>query len=141
LEECRALVAELGLDGSFFFPGARPDTKPYLADFDVAVIPSVYEDPLPRTVIEAMALGKPIVAFAVGGIPELVEDGTSGTLVSGSPPDVAGLARAMLRYLRDPGARHRHGAAARAYARAKLEARHHARAVEREIVAAARAGN
>jgi glycosyltransferase involved in cell wall biosynthesis len=141
LEECRALVVKLRLDGSFFFPGHRADTKPYLADFDVAVIPSVYEDPLPRTVIEAMALGKPIVAFAVGGIPELVEDGVSGTLVSGSPPDVAGLARAMLRYLRDPDARHRHGAAARTYARTKLEARHHARSLEREIVAAARFGS
>jgi len=141
LEECRARVVELGLEGSFFFPGHRSDTKPYLADFDVAVIPSVYEDPLPRTVIEAMALGKPIVAFGVGGIPELVQDEVSGTLVSGSPPDVAGLARAMLRYLRDPEARRRHGAAARSYARANLEARDHARALEREIVATARAGS
>jgi glycosyltransferase involved in cell wall biosynthesis len=138
LEECRALASELGLGELFLFPGAKPDTKSYLVDFDVAVVPSVYEDPLPRTVIEAMALGKPVVAFGVGGIPELVRDGVSGMLVSGSPPDIEGLGQAMLRYVRDPEARRAHGAAGRAYALAHLEARVHARAVEREIVAIAR---
>jgi glycosyltransferase involved in cell wall biosynthesis len=140
LAECRALVTELGLDGLFRFPGHRADTKAYLADFDVAVVPSVYEDPLPRTVIEAMAMGKPVVAFGVGGIPELVDSGVTGALVSGAPPDVAGLARAMLAYARDPDLRRRHGAAGRAYARAHLDARAHARTLEREIVSAARGG-
>jgi glycosyltransferase involved in cell wall biosynthesis len=112
-----------------------------LVDFDVAVVPSVYEDPLPRAIIEAMALGKPVVAFGVGGIPELVEDGVTGALVPGSPADIAGLARAMLAYARNPDARRRHGAAGRAYAREHLEARAHARALEREIVSAARGGS
>ncbi len=134
LEECRALVSELGLDSLFQFPGQRSDTTAYLADFDVAVVPSVYEDPLPRTVIEAMALGKPVVAFAVGGIPELVQNGVTGALVSGSPPDLAGLARAILQYVRSPEARHAHGAAARAYAREHLDARAHARDLQRELV-------
>jgi glycosyltransferase involved in cell wall biosynthesis len=138
LEECRKLVVDLGLQGIFSFPGYRGDTKSFLVDFDVAVVPSVYEDPLPRTVIEAMALAKPVVAFAVGGIPEVVVDGASGTLVSGSPPDVAGLAHAMLRYLRDPDGRRRHGAAGRRYALERLEARVHAREVEVELVEAAR---
>lgn len=139
LEECRALVTELNLDGMFLFPGPRSDTKPYLVDFDVAVVPSVYEDPLPRTVIEAMALGKPVVAFDVGGIPELVENGVTGSLVAGSPPDVEGLAHAILAYARDPEARRQHGMAGRSYAREHLEARAHARALEREIVTVARA--
>jgi glycosyltransferase involved in cell wall biosynthesis len=138
LEECRVLVTKLGLDGIFLFPGHRPDTKAYLVDFDVAVVPSVYEDPLPRTVIEAMALGKPVVAFSVGGIPEVIENGVTGALVPGSPPDVAGLASAILAYVRDPEMRRRHGAAGRAYARAHLDARAHARLIEREIVTAAR---
>jgi glycosyltransferase involved in cell wall biosynthesis len=87
-----------------------------------------------------MAMGKPVVAFGVGGIPELVDSGVTGALVSGDPPDVAGLARAMLAYARDPDLRRRHGAAGRAYARAHLDARAHARTLEREIVSAARGG-
>jgi glycosyltransferase involved in cell wall biosynthesis len=137
LAECRTLVTELGLDGTFFFPGYRSDTKPYLADCDVAVIPSVYDDPLPRTVLEAMALGKPVLAFAVGGIPEVVHHEVSGVLVPGSPPDIGAMAREMLRYVRNSDMRRRHGAAGRAYALANLESRIHARKIEREIVAVA----
>jgi glycosyltransferase involved in cell wall biosynthesis len=138
LEECRALAGELGLGGTFLFPGYRPDVKPYVADFDVAVVPSVYEDPLPRAVMEAMALGKPVVAFAAGGIPELVDDGRTGLLVPASAsPDVDGLARAMLRYARDADLRRRHGAAGRARALDRLEARAHATVIQREILAAA----
>jgi glycosyltransferase involved in cell wall biosynthesis len=85
-----------------------------------------------------MALGKPVLAFAVGGIPEIVAEGASGLLVSGAPPDVAGLASGMLRYLRDPDARRRHGAAGRRYALEHLEARVHAREVQSELVEAAR---
>ena len=138
LEQCRALVKELRLDGVFQFAGYRPDVKPYVVDFDVAVVPSVYEDPLPRAVIEAMALGKPVVAFAVGGIPEIVEHGVSGALVSGSPPDVDAFAREMLRYLRDPALRARHGAAARQHVLRRHEARTHARMLQSQIVAVAR---
>ena len=139
LEECRALVREVGLEGVFLFPGYRPDVKPYVADFDVAVVPSVYEDPLPRAVMEAMALGKPVVAFAAGGIPELVEDGATGALVDVSPPDIDGLARAILRYVRDPELRRRHGDAGRERARTTLDVAAHARVIQREIVAAAAA--
>jgi glycosyltransferase involved in cell wall biosynthesis len=138
LEQCRALVKELRLDGVFQFVGYRPDVKPYVVDFDVAIVPSVYEDPLPRAVIEAMALGKPVLAFAVGGIPEIVEHGVSGTLVSGSPPDVHALAREMLRYLRDPALRGGHGAAARERILRRHEARAHAHGLQSEIVAVAR---
>ncbi|MDH8190382.1 glycosyltransferase, partial [Klebsiella pneumoniae] len=63
LEECRALVGELGLTEWVIFAGFRPDVRAYIADFDVAVVPSVYEDPLPRAVMEAMAMSKPVIAF------------------------------------------------------------------------------
>jgi glycosyltransferase involved in cell wall biosynthesis len=111
--------------------------KPYVADFDVAVVPSVYADPLPRAVIEGMALGKPVVAFASGGIPELIEEGRTGSLVTAEPPDLEGLARAILLYVRDAELRRRHGAAAREHARAKLDARTHAVTIQQELVAAA----
>jgi glycosyltransferase involved in cell wall biosynthesis len=113
LLECRARAEELGLKSQFHFLGFRSDVKPIVVDFDVAVVPSVYEDPLPRAVLESMALAKPVVAFDVGGVSEMLEDGVNGTLVRGRPPDVLGLATAMLRYARDPDLRQRHGEAGR----------------------------
>jgi len=111
LAECRALVKELGLERRFLFLGYRADVRSIVLDFDVAVVPSVYEDPLPRAALESMALGKPVVAFDVGGVGEMVEDGATGSLVRGRPPDVRGLADAMVRYAKDPGLRRRHGEA------------------------------
>ena len=140
LEECRALVGELGLAGTFFFPGYKSDVRPYVGDFDVAVIPSVYEDPLPRAVLEAMALRKPVVAFDVGGIGEMVKDGVTGALVRGNPPDIEGLAAAMLRYLRNPALRAKHGAEARLHIERDFEAKRHARVLLREMQRVARLG-
>jgi glycosyltransferase involved in cell wall biosynthesis len=140
LEECRTLVGELGLAGTFFFPGYKSEVRPYVGDFDVAVIPSIYEDPLPRAVLEAMALRKPVIAFDVGGIGEMVNDGTTGELVRGTPPDIDGLGTAMLRYLRDPQLRERQGVAARQRIERDFEAKHHARALLREMRRVARLG-
>ena len=88
LAECRALASELGITDKFSFLGFKSDVKPYVTDFDVAIVPSVYPDPLPRAVIEGMALGKPVIAFDVGGVAEMLKDGTTGSLVRGVPPDV-----------------------------------------------------
>jgi glycosyltransferase involved in cell wall biosynthesis len=133
LEECRALVRELGLEGIFHFPGYKPDVKPYVGDFDVAVVPSVYEDPLPRAVLESMALRKPVVAFDVGGISEMVAHDANGLLVRGSPPDIEGLGAAMLRYFRDPELRARHAAASRARVEREFEAERHSRTLLQEM--------
>ena len=70
-------------------------------------------------VLEAAALAVPVVASAVGGIPELVEDGRSGLLVP--PGDAAALAEAVTRLVRDPEQARRLGRAARA----AVAARHH----------------
>src|SRR5919201_317243 len=72
----------------------------------VVVCPS-YREGLPLCVLEAMAHGKPVVASAVGGIPELVEDGVTGFLVE--PGDVDGLRGALQRLLDDPALRRRMG--------------------------------
>jgi glycosyltransferase involved in cell wall biosynthesis len=132
--ECRALVSRLGLDEAFHFTGFRADVRPLVADFDVAVVPSVYPDPLPRAVIEAMALGVPVIAFAVGGIAEMVETGRTGTLLRGTPPDVEGLAHAMRDYLRDPVRRAAEGAAARAEMEHRFDGERHGRTIQAEIV-------
>ncbi len=146
VEECRALVAELGMGGRFHMLGFRADVRPLVADFDVAVVPSVYADPLPRAVIESMAMGKPVVAFDVGGVAEMLEHGVTGELV-GFEPSVRGegasdaaverLARALVRYVGDGEMRARQGRAARELVLRDFDARAHARRIQDEIVAAA----
>jgi glycosyltransferase involved in cell wall biosynthesis len=146
VEECRRLAASLGLGERFRMLGFRSDVRPLVADFDVAVVPSVYPDPLPRSVIESMAMGKPVVAFAVGGVIEML-DGEVGELVAfepardgaqgASPEAVERLADAMVRYARDPALRARQGTAARERVLREFDARAHARSIQREIVAAA----
>jgi glycosyltransferase involved in cell wall biosynthesis len=132
LAECRTLVASLGLSEKFHFLGFRADIKPYAADFDVAVVPSVYADPLPRAVIESMALGKPVVAFDVGGVGEMLADGTTGTLVRAG--DVDAMARAFVRYFRDPALRAREGQAGRARVEADFDGARQAQRIQNEII-------
>ena len=129
------------IGASFHFLGYRPDVKPYVSDFDVAVVPSVYADPLPRAVMEAMALQKPVIAFDMGGIGEMIDEGVSGALLTGAPPDVHGLAQAMVRYFRDPAMRATHGRAARLRVERDFEAKHHARLLQAEMLCAAGRAN
>jgi len=110
--------------------------RPYVEDFDVAVVPSVYPDPLPRSVLEAMALAKPVVAFDVGGIGEMISDGVTGSLVRAGDPTA--LARAMDELARDASKRDRMGAAARAHVAAHHSARAHALAIEDLLVKVAK---
>jgi len=132
LAECRALVSELGLEGRFLFPGFTEDVRPWLQDFDVVVLPSVYPDPLPRTVIEGMAYERPVVAFDVGGVGEMVRDGKTGALLPPSPS--TGLfADAMLAYLRDPERLRREGVAAREAVIAGFGGSAHGRAIQAQI--------
>ena len=133
LEECRSLVRELDLTEQVQFIGFRPDVRPYVADFDVSVVPSIYEDPLPRAVMESIAMSKPVVAFAMGGIGEMIDDGVEGRLATGRPPDIAALAEACLGYFFDPEMRHRHGAAARKRAERDFDARQHAHTLQDEM--------
>jgi glycosyltransferase involved in cell wall biosynthesis len=138
LEECRALVRRYGLERQVHFLGYRPDVRPYVTDFDVAVVPSVYPDPLPRSVMESMSMEKPVLAFDVGGIGEMVETGATGVLSGGDPPDVQGMAEACLAYVRDPELRRRHGRAARARIERDYGAKAHSKEIEDAILRVAR---
>ena len=149
LDECRAAAAGAGLEGRFRMLGFRADVRPLVADFDVAVVPSVYADPLPRAVLEAMALAKPVVAFDVGGVAEMLSDGVTGKLVSFEPGEggvgaseqsVGQLAGALVSYASDRGLRERQGAAARERVVSSFDALAHARSIEAEIVAASGLG-
>jgi glycosyltransferase involved in cell wall biosynthesis len=145
LEECQRLVDDLGLRGRFHMLGFRPDVRPFVVDFDVAVVPSVYPDPLPRAVIESMALGKPVIAYAVGGVAEMLDDGVTGELVpferrpiaeGASEASIARLAEALVRYAGDADRRRRQGEAARARVLRDFDARAHGRRIQAEIVGA-----
>ena len=138
LEECRTLVRNLQLSGKVHFIGFRSAVTSYIADFDIAVVPSVYQDPLPLAVLEAMAMSKPVVAFDVGGMAEMIEDSATGRLVPGSPPDIEALATACLGYIADADLRRSHGRAARQRIEREFNARHHAGLIEDEIIRAAR---
>lgn len=79
------------------------------------IVPSVWADPCPTVVLEAMAAGRPVVAAASGGILDMVVDGQTGLLVP--PGDADALARAMTRILREPETARSFGAAGRDRAR------------------------
>jgi glycosyltransferase involved in cell wall biosynthesis len=91
--------------------GHRDDVMAVLDATDVLLHPS-RNDALPTTIIEAMACSVPVVATAVGGIPELVTDGVSGVLV-GAPPVASAIAGELAHLLRDPARRRTLAVAAR----------------------------
>jgi glycosyltransferase involved in cell wall biosynthesis len=105
-------ATELGVDARF--TGARADMADLLGCADLVVLASRSEG-LPFTLLEAMALGKPVVATRVGGVAEVVEDGRSGRLVPRDDP--AALAAAIAAVLDAPEA-----AAMGARGRARVEA-------------------
>lgn len=133
LEECRQLVRALGLTDLVHFIGFQREVQAWLADFDVSIVPSIYEDPLPRAVLESMALSKPVIVFDVGGMAEMVTDGVEGRLLQGHPPDVQGLAEACLSYFADPALWQSRGRAARDRVERDFDARKHAQALEGEM--------
>ena len=98
--ELERLTAELDLNSCVLFLGQRDDVPQILPLFDVFVLPSVKEG-LPYALLEAMAAAKPVVATAVGGVPEVVVDGQTGLLVP--PRDPEALAQAIITLLRNPG--------------------------------------
>lgn len=104
-----ALTGELGLNETVVFAGMQADVRPFLAEGDIFLLSSDYEG-IPMTIIEAMAMGLPIVSTAVGGVPDLVEDQKTGLL---TPCDAQALAAAILRLTEDPSLRHTLGQAAR----------------------------
>jgi glycosyltransferase involved in cell wall biosynthesis len=87
-----AAAADAGLGNAVRFLGDRPEAAPLLPAFDLILHPSRHEA-LPRVLIEALQSGVPAVAYAVGGVPEVIEDGRTGVLVA--PGDARALAAAV----------------------------------------------
>lgn len=109
-----ALAASLGISSRVVFPGFRDDVAAIFHAMDCLVLPSLTEG-LPMVILEAYACGRPVVAAAVGGVPEVVCHGETGLLVPAG--DAAELGRAIRALLADPTARERMGGAAEAWVR------------------------
>ncbi|MBW8371341.1 MAG: TIGR03088 family PEP-CTERM/XrtA system glycosyltransferase [Thiobacillus sp.] len=107
---CLDLLQGAGLAHLAWLPGERHDIADIMQVFDVFVLPSKNEG-ISNTILEALASGLPVIATAVGGNVELVEEGVNGTLVQ--PGDVAGMAQALLGYLDAPARIAEHGGNAR----------------------------
>ena len=101
---------DAGVTDLVWFAGARNDIPELMRSFDVFALSSIAEG-TPVTLLEAMACARPVVATAVGGIPEVVQDGVNGALVPASNPQA--LAEALGRYVDDSARVAAHGASAR----------------------------
>jgi glycosyltransferase involved in cell wall biosynthesis len=103
-----AMAREAGISDRFIFAGFREDVRSAVLDFDIHCMPS-YQEAFGRSLIEAMALGRSVVASHVGGIPEVVRDGIDGYLVP--PGDPEALCEALVKLIDDRPLREKMGAA------------------------------
>jgi glycosyltransferase involved in cell wall biosynthesis len=120
-------VAALGLANRFRFLGFRSDAPRIVQAFDIIAVPS-HVEPLGNATLEAMAAGRPVVGTRVGGIPEMIDDGTTGILVP--PSDPAALAGAIERLVQQHAVRAAMAAAARQRARAVFSIEAHGRRLQ-----------
>lgn len=111
-QELEQQVAASGLGDAVRFVGQQANVADWLALADVTVLPSFFEG-LPLAAIESLAAGRPMVASAVDGTPEVVIDGATGLTVP--PGDADGLARALGRLLGDRRLREKLALAGRAW--------------------------
>jgi len=109
-EQVRGVIEEGGAAGLAWLPGERDDVPRIMRGLDLFVLPSISEG-VSNTVLEAMASGLPMVATRVGGNPELIEAGVTGTLVPRS--DAESMARAIRVYAESTELCRRHGSEAR----------------------------
>jgi len=110
LADLRRLAESMGISEVTWFSGELDNIHQILPALDVFVLPSLNEG-ISNTILEAMACGIPIVATAVGGTTELVQDQVGGRLFA--PGDVSALSEALAEYVAEPAHRKAQGIAAR----------------------------
>lgn len=111
-------LAEWVSDGLVTWHGALADVRPAIASCSVYVLPS-YREGTPRTVLEALSMGRPVITTDAPGCRETVVDGENGFLVP--PKDVPALAAAMKRFLQEPSLGDRMSVSARTMAETKYD--------------------
>jgi len=114
-----ALAAARGLSSMCRFVGSRDDVMEFYSAADVVVLPS-HSEGFPFVILEALAMGKPVIATGVNGVPEVIEHMKTGLLVESH--DVAGLAGAIQSLLEHPEQAMRLGNAGRAVVQAQFTA-------------------
>jgi L-malate glycosyltransferase len=122
----RARVAEAGLEDRVSWLGEREDVPELVRALDIMLLPSL-EEPFGRALIEAMALGVPVISTDVGGPPEIIEQGREGYLLS--PHEPAAWAQAIRRIAESPDRGREMGLAGRRRVEAAFTAEHHAAAM------------
>lgn len=122
----KSRIAEVGLQDRVSWLGERDDVPELMRALDILLLPS-REEPFGRAVIEAMALGVPVLATNVGGPPEIIEDGREGFLLP--PLEPQAWAQAVRRILDSSDGGRSMGEAGRRRVREAFTAEHHARAI------------
>ena len=125
--DIRERVAALGLLDRVRMPGFRPDGRRLLAAMDVFLMTSQFEG-LPIALLEAMALGKPVVSTRVGGVPEVLATDRAGLLAPVGAIDE--LSDCVLQLLDDAKRRARMGAVAAAHVESHYHVKHRVRIIE-----------
>lgn len=97
----RDQVAQWQAEGALEYLGETKDVRPFIAKASVYVLPSYYREGVPRSVLEAMAMGRPIITTDAPGCRETVVPGVNGFLVP--PRDVKALASTMEKFILEPG--------------------------------------
>lgn len=115
-ENIKKKMQELNLTNNVFLLGLRHDIPDILKSLDIFVLPTLQES-LPQSVMQAMAMGRPVIATTVGGLPEVVEDGISGILVE--PENPHALSEAVISLLKDKERMKKMGDAGRKIAQEK----------------------
>jgi len=128
--EVRRLAGDLGLGERVIFTGHRNDVGDIMSASDVVVHSSSQAEPLGRVIMEAIALEKPVIATGAGGVPEMVRDGETGSLVP--PGDAEAMASAIGSVLREPARAAEMAARARRVAEHRFGVRTFVRTVESE---------
>jgi glycosyltransferase involved in cell wall biosynthesis len=136
-ETVRAEAERLQVSDRLIWMGHQDDVASVLAASDLFAL-STLEDNFPLTILEAMAIGLPVVATRVGGIPECVVPGQTGELVPRK--DVHTLADAVAQLLLDPALRRKYGAAGREVVRKRFSPASQVPQIEAALAAAAKKG-
>lgn len=112
VKKLRAILMQQRLFGHVKWLGLRSNVQDYMAAFELSIVPSI-EEPLGLVAIESLAAGTPVIAARTGGLPEIVEHGTSGLIVPPKRP--RDLADAVIELARDQKRRQAMGEAGREF--------------------------